>query len=70
MPVDELYERVKALALTQGRISVEVIQRKLGTGYARATQLIDLLEEKGVIESGHIDRTRKIILPEQNFDLP
>lgn len=61
MILDELYEPTKALAMAQGHISVEDIQRHIGTGYARGAQLIDQLEEHGIIESGHIDAPRKVL---------
>ncbi|MEI6057559.1 MAG: DNA translocase FtsK [bacterium] len=56
-----LYELAKTLALAQGHISVEDIQRHIGTGYARGAHLIDLLEENKIIESGHIDAPRKVL---------
>lgn len=58
---DPLYEEVKKLALETGRISTALIQRKCGTGYARAACLMDMLQDHGVIEEGDVAKPRKAI---------
>lgn len=42
-------------------ISASLLQRRLSIGYARAARLLDLLEEKGYIESAHGSRPRKVL---------
>lgn len=58
---DELYGKAKQLALEMGKISASYIQRKLGTGYARAARLIDMLEEAGIIEAEKDGKPGKVI---------
>lgn len=50
---DELLERAKALAQRHGRLSVALLQRKLGIGYPRAARLLERLEELGVAGASH-----------------
>lgn len=50
---DELLERAKALAQRQGRLSVALLQRKLGIGYPRAARLLERLEELGMAGASH-----------------
>jgi S-DNA-T family DNA segregation ATPase FtsK/SpoIIIE len=46
---DELYEQAKQIVVESGKASTSWLQRKLGIGYSRSAQLIDMLEEKGVV---------------------
>jgi len=46
---DELYAEAYKVVSAAGKASTSYIQRKLGIGYSRAVQLMDLLESKGVI---------------------
>ena len=47
---DELVERAHELADTVGRVSVSLLQRRLGIGKARAAKLVDRLEREGYAE--------------------
>jgi DNA segregation ATPase FtsK/SpoIIIE-like protein len=58
---DELYGKAKQLALEVGKISTSYIQRKLGTGYARAARLMDMLEEAGVVEPAKAGKPSKVL---------
>ena len=52
---DDLYEEAVELVRRQKKASVSMLQRKLRIGYTRASRLIDLMEQQGVIgpqESG------------------
>ena len=46
---DELYEKAVEIAGQYSRLSASLLQRKLRIGYARASRLMDLLEDNGVI---------------------
>ncbi len=61
MNEDELYEEAKRIVIEAGKASTSYIQRKLGVGYARAAQLIDILEEKGVIGPGSGAMPREVL---------
>ena len=58
---DELLRRAKELARSHKRISASLLQRKLGTGYARASGLLDRLEELGMVEEGDPGTSRTVI---------
>ncbi len=49
--VDELYEKAVEIAGEGTRVSASLLQRRLHIGHARAADLIDLLEDHGVIGS-------------------
>lgn len=59
---DDLYERAVELAQRTGRISVSLLQRRLGIGYPRAARLVDLLEERGIISSADEGRAREVLV--------
>ncbi len=48
-PEDEMYEEALALVLEHRYASPSFLQRKLRIGYTRAAQLIDALEERGIV---------------------
>jgi len=58
---DEMFEKAKQAVIEAGKASTSFLQRKLGVGYARASKLIDTLEEKGVVQSGKGSNPRTII---------
>lgn len=45
-----LYEEATELLRENGEISTSLIQRKLFVGYAKASEIMDLLEKEGVIQ--------------------
>ena len=46
---DDLYDDAKALVMQAGEGSASLLQRRLGVGYNRASNLLDALEEEGVV---------------------
>lgn len=46
---DHLFEDAQRLVIKTGAVSIALLQKKLGVGYARAMRLIDLLEQQGVV---------------------
>lgn len=58
---DDLYERAVAVAQETQRISVSLLQRRLGIGYPRAARLVDLLEERGVVSASIDGRSREVM---------
>jgi DNA segregation ATPase FtsK/SpoIIIE, S-DNA-T family len=59
---DELFEEAKKIALKNGKISTAQIQRRLRVGYARAARMLDLLEEKRIIEPTTGNPLRKVLI--------
>lgn len=64
---DEL-ERAKRVVHEAGRASATLLQRKLAVGYAKATRLIDRLEEDGIIGPAIKGKAREV-LDESDIDL-
>ncbi len=46
---DDLYEDAREVVIKNRKASASFLQRKLKVGYARASRLIDMLEERGVV---------------------
>jgi DNA segregation ATPase FtsK/SpoIIIE, S-DNA-T family len=59
---DDLYDRAVELAQRTGKISVSLLQRRLGIGYPRAARLVDLLEERGIISTAEDGRAREVLV--------
>lgn len=59
---DELYEEALKTVLENGKASTSYLQRKMGIGYARAAQLIDMLEEKKIISEGRGAKPREVLI--------
>lgn len=49
MPDDDLYWEVEKFIIDMQAASVAFLQRRFQIGYARASRLIDMLEERGVV---------------------
>ncbi len=63
---DKLYADAKKAVIEIGKASTTYLQRVLGVGYARATQLMDLLEERGVISAANGSLPRRVLFA-KNF---
>lgn len=59
---DELYEQARELVITSGIASTSYIQRKLGIGYSRAAQLIDLLERDSIVSPSRGGKPRLVLV--------
>lgn len=58
---DELYKAAEKIVVDAQTCSTSYLQRELKIGYARAANLIDLLERNGVVSPGDGVRPRKVI---------
>src|SRR3989344_9091708 len=58
---DELLEEAKNIVIKYDRASASLLQRRLGTGYARAARLLDLLENEGIVGPGDGSRPREVL---------
>ena len=65
---DSLFEKAVETVLEYQRASTSFLERKLGVGFARASKLMDLLEERGIIgpQEGTKPREIKITLEQWN----
>lgn len=58
---DALFDAARAVVVRSRRASAIYLKRKLGIDYARASRLIDLLEERGVIAPSDGSENRKVL---------
>lgn len=59
---DPIYNEVVDFAVSTGKISASLIQRKFRLGYNRCTRLIDLLEERGIIGPPNGSKPREVLV--------
>lgn len=60
--LDELYEQAKEVILTDGKTSISYLQRKLQIGYNRSANIIEQLQEMGVLSAPNNKGQRDILL--------
>lgn len=60
--LDELYEQAKEIILTDKKTSISYLQRKLQIGYNRSANIIEQLQEMGVLSAPNNKGQREIIL--------
>lgn len=58
---DELLNQVRDMAQRYHHISPSLLQRRLQIGYPKAMQLINILEDEGLLSSGEPGRTRAVV---------
>lgn len=56
------------VAVNNGQISTTLLQRKLKLGYARASRIMDELEERGIIGPSEGSKPRKVLMSKMQFD--
>jgi S-DNA-T family DNA segregation ATPase FtsK/SpoIIIE len=54
---EDLVERAMEVVREHSRVSVSLLQRRLGIGYPRAARLVDTLAERGLVEPGDDGRS-------------
>ncbi|MBM3292885.1 MAG: hypothetical protein FJY82_00010 [Candidatus Aminicenantes bacterium] len=64
---DELYEDAVRLVLHTGQASASYLQRKLKLGYARASRIIDQMEQEGILGPSEGSKPREILVDVQEF---
>jgi DNA segregation ATPase FtsK/SpoIIIE-like protein len=63
---DEVYGQALAVAMQAGKVSASFLQRRLKIGYARATRLLDLMEENGIIGPANGAGPRDVVIRNLN----
>ena len=63
---DELLPAAIKLVKQHQRASASLLQRRLRIGYSKAAQLIDLLEQQGIVGPAEDGRSREVL---QNEDM-
>ena len=65
---DPIYNEVVDFAVSTGKISASLIQRKFRLGYNRAARIIDLLEERGIIGPQNGSKPREVLVKLEKRD--
>ena len=65
---DPIYNEVVDFAVSTGKISASLIQRKFRLGYNRAARIIDLLEERGIIGPANGSKPREVLVKLENHN--
>ena len=60
--LDELYEQAKEIIITEQKTSISYLQRKLQIGYNRSANIIEQLQEMGVLSAPNNKGQREIII--------
>jgi S-DNA-T family DNA segregation ATPase FtsK/SpoIIIE len=60
--LDELYEEAKQIVLSDQKTSISYLQRKLQIGYNRSANIIEQLQEMGVLSTPNNKGQREILL--------
>lgn len=63
---DPLYNEIVDFAISTGKISASLIQRRFRLGYNRAARIIDLLEERGIIGPVNGSKPREVLIKLEN----
>jgi len=58
---EDLYKQAKKLVIEFGKASASFIQRKLTLGYAKSAELLDKMEEEGIIGPTNGAKPREIL---------
>ena len=59
---DPLYDQIVDFAISTGKISASLVQRRFRLGYNRAARVIDLLEERGIIGPANGSKPREVLV--------
>ncbi len=64
----DFVERAIEVAVNNGQLSTTMLQKKLKLGYARASRIMDELEEMGVIGPSEGSKPRRVLMSRMQFD--
>ena len=63
---DPLYNEIVDYVIQAGKVSASLIQRKYRLGYNRAARIIDLLEERGIVEPQNGSKPREVLIKKED----
>ena len=66
---DEAYNEVVEFAISTGKISASLIQRRFRFGYNRAARMMDLLESRGIVGPQNGSKPREVLVKLQKNDV-
>ncbi len=59
---DEAFKEAVEVVITSGKASTSLLQRKLRLGYGRASRIIDMMEEQGIVGPAEGSRPRPVLV--------
>ena len=59
---EEILEEAKKIVMIEKKVSASLLQRKLQIGYFRAANVLDLLEEQGIIGKHNGAKPREVFI--------
>lgn len=65
---EDFIVRAVEIAVNNGQLSTTMLQKKLKLGYARASRIMDELEEMGVIGPSEGSKPRKVYMSQMQYD--
>lgn len=65
---EDLVVKAAEVAVTNNQISTTLIQRRLKLGYARASRIMDELEQRGIVSEAEGSKPRKVLMSKMQFD--
>lgn len=65
---DELFPNAVDVIIETGQASVSILQRRLNLGYSRAAQIVDQMEELGIISSFKGSKPRELLISKEQWD--
>lgn len=66
---DALLPEAIELALSLGKISTSMVQRRLGVGYSRAGRIIDQMEARGIISGANGSKPRDVLVSHADLNV-
>lgn len=63
---DPLYDQIVEFAVSTGKVSASLLQRRFRLGYNRAARVIDLLEERGIVGPANGSKPREVLVKLEN----
>ena len=67
---DELLPQAIKLVRQHERASASLLQRRMRIGYSKAAQLIDLLEQRGIVGPAEGSRSREVLADDETIASP
>ncbi len=61
-PMDDMWREAVAVVIQNRKASTSLLQRKLRLGYGRASRIIDLMEEQGIISHADGSKPREVLV--------
>ncbi len=64
---DEYFNEAVELLLEKGKVSIDIIQRHFKIGYPRASRLIDMMEDAGIVSFDEKTYNRKLLITKEQY---